>query len=126
MFVVAACLDTASSGAVQLRAQLDPTASRLVQLDLCSADSIDAVRQTIEALVRDSPQLRLSAVVNNAGVMCFGEFEWQTVGQFGQQVQVNLVGTMALTHALLPLCRSHGSRIVTVTSHCAFAVGLCC
>lgn len=122
MFVVAACLDTDSPGAVQLRAQLDPTVSRLVQLDLCSPDSIRAVRQTVEDLLRDNRQLQLSALVNNAGVMCFGEFEWQTPEQFGQQMQVNLMGTMSLTHALLPLCREHGSRIVTVTSHCSLAV----
>lgn len=64
----------------------------------------------------------LTAVVNNAGVMCFGEFEWQTDSQIDYQIEVNLLGTMKFTKRLAPLVRKHKARIINVTSHCALEV----
>lgn len=61
----------------------------------------------------------LRAVVNNAGVMVFGEFEWQTQDIAEHQVNVNLLGTMRLTRALMPIIRQNCSRIIVVSSHCA-------
>lgn len=61
----------------------------------------------------------LRALVNNAGVMVFGEFEWQTQELIEHQVNVNVLGTMRLTRALMPLIRQNGSRIIVVSSHCA-------
>lgn len=60
-----------------------------------------------------------TALINNAGVMAFGEFEWQTVGIIESQIEVNLLGTMKLTKQFLPMCRQHNARIITVTSHCS-------
>jgi short-subunit dehydrogenase len=59
--------------------------------------------------------------VNNAGVMIFGEFEWQLPSQALTQLEVNVLGTMSVTRQLMPTMRRHSSRIVNVTSHCAFA-----
>lgn len=61
----------------------------------------------------------LSYLVNNAGVMCFGEFEWQTNAIIEHQVNVNLFGTMNFTRSFLPLARKYKTRIINVTSHCA-------
>jgi len=61
----------------------------------------------------------LRALVNNAGIMIFGEFEWQTYGQIEHQVSVNVLGTMRLTQALMPIIRHNRSRIIVVSSHCA-------
>lgn len=119
MFVVAACQNLQSPGAQQLATLLPPARHRLVQLDLCNLASIHHVRHTIETLLADQPRLQLAAVVNNAGRMVFGEFEWQTDAQIQQQITVNLLGTMRMTHAVLPLCRQHGARIIIVSSHCA-------
>lgn len=124
MFVVAACLDLRSDGARQLSAALDPKCSLVLALDLCDSDSIGAAHEKVRALLANDRRLQLSALVNNAGQMCFGEFEWQTGDQIVQQVTVNLLGTMAMTHAFLPLCRAHKSRIITVTSHCSVEVRL--
>lgn len=63
----------------------------------------------------------LRALVNNAGVMIFGEFEWQLARQARHQVEVNVLGTMSVTRKLLPQLRKHKSRIINVTSHCALA-----
>lgn len=84
--------------------------------------------------------LELWAVVNNAGVMVFGEFEWYTEKIINHHIDVNLLGTMRFTKALCPLLRQYRgnlpsppsllsllqlhvpARLVTVTSHCASEV----
>lgn len=60
--------------------------------------------------------------MNNAGVMCFGEFEWQTSAMMEHQINVNLFGPMNFTRSFLPLARKHKTRIINVTSHCALEV----
>lgn len=60
----------------------------------------------------------LTALVNNCGIMCFGETEWQTNEIVEAQINVNLMGTIKVTKAFLPLVRQHKSRIINVTSHC--------
>lgn len=50
--------------------------------------------------------------------MIFGESEWQTNEQIEQQINVNLVGTIKMTRAMLPLARKYKSRIINVSSHC--------
>lgn len=119
MFVVAACQNIQSPGAQQLASLLQPSRHLLVQLDLCNPASIHSVQRSVEELLVERPHLQLSALVNNAGRMVFGEFEWQTASQIEQQINVNLLGTMRMTHVMLPLCRLYGSRIIIVTSHCA-------
>lgn len=69
-------------------------------------------------------KLEFSYLVNNAGVMCFGEFEWQTNAIIEHQVNVNLFGTMNFTRSFLPLARKHKTRIINVTSHCAIEVNI--
>lgn len=51
--------------------------------------------------------------------MIFGESEWQTNEIIEQQINVNLIGTIKMTKAMLPLARKHKSRIINVTSHCS-------
>jgi len=41
--------------------------------------------------------------VNNAGVCVFGELDFSTDDQIEEQVNINLIGTVALTKKLLPL-----------------------
>lgn len=45
----------------------------------------------------------LKALVNNAGVMVFGELAWQTEELIQQQIDVNLVGAIRVTKAFLPM-----------------------
>lgn len=69
----------------------------------------------------DNSLVELRAVVNNAGVMVFGEFEWQLDEQARHQLEVNVLGPMSLTRSLLPSIRRHSARVVNVASHCALA-----
>lgn len=59
----------------------------------------------------------LKALVNNAGVMVFGEFAWQTEELIQQQIDVNLVGAMKVTKAFLPMIvNNKGSKIYSKTT----------
>ncbi|XP_063982031.1 estradiol 17-beta-dehydrogenase 2 [Diachasmimorpha longicaudata] len=88
------------------------------EIDITDAESVEHfVEKVREYLERDN--LCLRALVNNAGSMVFGEFEWQTDTQIRHQVEVNLLGTMRVTKSMLPLLRQHKSRLTIVTSHCA-------
>jgi short-subunit dehydrogenase len=49
----------------------------------------------------------LRALINNAGVMIFGEFEWQTERHIQHQIDVNLLGTMRVTKSFCPLLRKY-------------------
>ena len=53
----------------------------------------------------------LWAVVNNAGVCIYGEFDWMTTEQALKQVDVNLLGTIRLTKAFLPLVKEAKGRL---------------
>lgn len=54
--------------------------------------------------------LALYAVVNVAGVMVFGEFEWLTEKLISHQINVNVLGTMKFTNAVCPVIRQHNGK----------------
>lgn len=120
MYVCAACFNTNSEGAQLLLDRCDPKRFSLMELDIRKSASILHVEKTILGLLANKPELQLRYLVNNAGVMYFGEFEWQTNAMIENQINTNLFGTMNFTRSFLPLARQHKTRIVNVTSHCAF------
>ncbi|XP_011305865.1 estradiol 17-beta-dehydrogenase 2 [Fopius arisanus] len=98
--------------------ELVKTGITIQEIDITDSNSVaHFVEKVQEYLKRDN--LCLRTFVNNAGAMVFGEFEWQTDSQIRQQVEVNLLGTMQVTKAMIPLLRKHMSRLAIVTSHCA-------
>ncbi|XP_055324349.1 D-beta-hydroxybutyrate dehydrogenase, mitochondrial isoform X2 [Sitodiplosis mosellana] len=119
MFVCAACLNTCSEGAQKLLDQCNPKRLLLVELDIRKSASILHIEKTIMNLLSSDSNLEFSYLVNNAGVMCFGEFEWQTNAIIEHQINVNLFGTMNFTRSFLHLARKYKTRIINVTSHCA-------
>ncbi|CAG9762118.1 unnamed protein product [Ceutorhynchus assimilis] len=92
-----------------------------IQLDITDSNSIQNAVQTLEHYFSKNPDYSFHALVNNAGVMVFGEFEWQTERLIKQQIEVNLLGTFKLTNAFCHLLRKHKGRLITVSSHCALA-----
>lgn len=90
-----------------------------IQLDITDMSSIKSAVQTMDHYFSKNPGYSLHALVNNAGVMVFGEFEWQTEKLIHNQIAINLVGTLMLTNAFCPLLRRYKGRVITVSSHCA-------
>lgn len=85
---------------------------RPVHLDVTDAGSIAAAA----AAARDiAGEERLVGLVNNAGIAVAGPLEFIPLAEVRRQLEVNVVGLLAVTQACLPLLRP-GGRIVNVSS----------
>ncbi len=82
-------------------------------LDVTDAASVaEAAR-----LLRNQPNSgALAGLINNAGIAVAGPLEFVSPDRLRQQFEVNVVGVLALTQALLPLLRSGPGRIVNISS----------
>jgi NAD(P)-dependent dehydrogenase (short-subunit alcohol dehydrogenase family) len=69
----------------------------------------------LDALDRELPE-RLDALVNNAGIGVGGPVETLSRGDMYRQLDVNLVGPLALTRAMLPRLRRARGRLVFISS----------
>ncbi len=84
-----------------------------VFIDVTDQDSIAAMVEQVGTAVGGAG---LAGLVNNAGTTLPGPVEYLALSGFRRQLEVNLVGPLAVTQALLPLlCTGHG-RVVNVTS----------
>jgi NAD(P)-dependent dehydrogenase (short-subunit alcohol dehydrogenase family) len=58
----------------------------------------------------------LFCLINNAGISISGALEFMPIQDFRQQMEVNLVGQLALTQACLPMLRKSTGRVIFVSS----------
>lgn len=84
-----------------------------VLLDVTNDEAVEAARVLIEAEVRE---IGLAGLVNNAGVAVGGPLELVPIADMRRQLETNVIGTAAITQALLPLLRRGRGRIVNVGS----------
>jgi NAD(P)-dependent dehydrogenase (short-subunit alcohol dehydrogenase family) len=82
---------------------------RTVRLDVTDSDSIAAAR----AQLGDGP---LFGLVNNAGIAVAAPIEFLPLDQLRHQLEINLVGQVAVTQRFLPPLRAGRGRIVNVSS----------
>jgi NAD(P)-dependent dehydrogenase (short-subunit alcohol dehydrogenase family) len=82
---------------------------RTVKLDVADAASIAAAREELG----DGP---MAGVVNNAGIAVAGPLEFMPLDQLRLQLEVNVVGQVAVIQQFLPALRAGGGRIVNVSS----------
>ncbi|KFV18297.1 Corticosteroid 11-beta-dehydrogenase isozyme 2, partial [Tauraco erythrolophus] len=86
----------------------------LLQMDLTKPEDIQRVLQHIQAHTNSTG---LWGLVNNAGFNdTIADAELSPLGKFRTCMEVNFFGSLELTKGLLPLLRSAGGRIVTVSS----------
>lgn len=82
---------------------------RTVKLDVADSESIATAR----AELGDAP---LAGLVNNAGIAVAAPLEFLPLDQFRHQLEINLVGQLAVTQQFLPALRAGRGRIVNVSS----------
>jgi NAD(P)-dependent dehydrogenase (short-subunit alcohol dehydrogenase family) len=82
-----------------------------VQLDVTDPAQIAAAADAISAEGRG-----LDGLVNNAGVAVPSPLETIPIERFRHQIEVNLVGQVAVTQALLPSIRRARGRVVFISS----------
>jgi NAD(P)-dependent dehydrogenase (short-subunit alcohol dehydrogenase family) len=84
-----------------------------VRVDVTESASIAAMAEQVAAGVGDAG---LDGLVNNAGTTLPCPIEYLPLDGFRHQLEINLVGPLAVTQALLPLLRRGRGRVVNVTS----------
>ncbi|SOJ54096.1 D-beta-hydroxybutyrate dehydrogenase [Mycobacterium simulans] len=84
-----------------------------VFLDVTEESSIGAAAKLVADAVGDAG---LAGLVNNAGTTLPCPVEYLALDAFRRQLEVNLVGPLAVTKAFLPLLVRGGGRVVNVTS----------
>ncbi|KFO97285.1 Corticosteroid 11-beta-dehydrogenase isozyme 2, partial [Calypte anna] len=111
--VFASVLDPQGPGAQELLRSCSPRLT-LLQMDLTKPGDIQRVLQHIQAHTNSTG---LWGLVNNAGFNdTIADAELSPLGKFRACMEVNFFGSLELTKGLLPLLRSAGGRIVTVSS----------
>lgn len=79
-----------------------------IELDVTVTADIDRLDEVLPA--------RLDAVVNNAGIAVGGPIETVAPDDLRRQLEVNVVGQVAVTRATLPRLRESRGRIVFISS----------
>ncbi|MGH2757992.1 MAG: SDR family oxidoreductase [Actinomycetota bacterium] len=84
-----------------------------VLLDVTDSDAIAAAERTIRNRVGEAG---LDGLVNNAGIALGGPLEYIPIDTWRRQLEVNVIGQIAVTQAFLPLLRAAVGRIVFIGS----------
>jgi NAD(P)-dependent dehydrogenase (short-subunit alcohol dehydrogenase family) len=84
-----------------------------VRLDVADPDQVGAVARQVTDAVRDA---RLVGIVNNAGIAVAGPVEFVPLDSWRSQLEVNVLGVVAMVQAFTPLLRENGGRIVSIGS----------
>jgi NAD(P)-dependent dehydrogenase (short-subunit alcohol dehydrogenase family) len=82
---------------------------RTVRLDVTDGDQIASARDELGG----GP---LAGLVNNAGIAVAAPLEFLPLDQLRHQLEINLIGQLAVTQAFLPALRAGRGRIVNVSS----------
>jgi NAD(P)-dependent dehydrogenase (short-subunit alcohol dehydrogenase family) len=86
----------------------NPQRISAVILDITNADHIAALDESLPD--------GLDAIVNNAGVAVGGAMETLTAEDWRKQLEINVIGQLAVTQAVLPRLRKSGGRVVFISS----------
>src|SRR5215216_651040 len=89
--------------------RLEAQGVRTTRIEVTDADQIAAARGALG----DEP---LAGLVNNAGIAVAAPLEFLPIDRLRQQLEVNLIGQVAVTQAFLPALRRARGRIVNVSS----------
>ena len=107
-----------TADADRLRTELGDRFTPLL-LDLRDTQAIEAAADLVRSRLRGQ---RLTALVNNAAIALGGPLALQPIKEIRQQFEVNVIGTVAVTQAFIPLLGSdpslqgHPGRIVNISS----------
>lgn len=74
------------------------------------------IAQAAQAITQQVGAAGLFGLVNNAGIAVPGPLEFVPIEEFRRQIEINLVGQLAVTQAMIPLIRPAHGRIVNISS----------
>ncbi len=82
-------------------------------LDVTDPDAIAAAARRVEEAVGETG---VAGLVNNAGIAVAGPLEVVPLAELRKQLEVNVIGPIAMIQAFLPLLRKARGRIVNMSS----------
>jgi NAD(P)-dependent dehydrogenase (short-subunit alcohol dehydrogenase family) len=91
---------------------------RPILIDVTDAASIATAAESVRSTVGDAG---LHGLVNNAGVAFAGILEFMQIEHLRQQIEINVIGQVAVTQPLIPLLRRARGRIVNMSSIAGFS-----
>ena len=110
-FVVFAGVRKSEDGVVLQKAGSD----RLVPLELDVTDRT-TIQKSHAVVFEASKDRGLFGLINNAGIAVVGPLEAVPISDLRQQLEVNVIGQVAVTQAFLPLIRQARGRIINMGS----------
>jgi NAD(P)-dependent dehydrogenase (short-subunit alcohol dehydrogenase family) len=84
-----------------------------IMIDVTDADMIGAAATLVKNQVG---QDGLDGLVNNAGICVSGPLELLPIVELRRQLEVNVIGQIAVTQAMIPMLRTAKGRIVNIGS----------
>jgi NAD(P)-dependent dehydrogenase (short-subunit alcohol dehydrogenase family) len=84
-----------------------------LMIDVTDGDSIRAAASKVSEAVGESG---LAGLVNNAGIAVAAPLEFVPIEEFRKQIEVNLIGQVAVTQPFIALLRKAKGRVVIVGS----------
>jgi len=84
-----------------------------LRVDVTQQDSIVAAAKFVSQAVGENG---LAGLINNAGIAAPGPIELVPIEAWRQQLEINVLGVVAVTQAFLPLLRQAHGRIVNISS----------
>lgn len=88
-----------------------------IMIDVANADQIAEAANVVTGSVGDAG---LAGLVNNAGIVVSGPLEFLPIETLRRQIEINVIGQVAVTQAMLPLLRLARGRIVNIGSVSGF------
>lgn len=84
-----------------------------VVIDVTDADTIASAASFLR---HDLASMPLRGLVNNAGIAVAGPLEFLPIAELRRQLEVNVIGQVAMIQAVLPILRESRGRIVNIGS----------
>lgn len=112
--VFAGCLNSGGKEAEELMKSCS-NLLHIVQLDVTKEEQINAAKAFVEKVHKDTG-CGLWALVNNAGIDCFGDIEFCPMEFYRRVADVNLFGMVHVTKTFLPMIRKSKGRVINNTS----------
>lgn len=82
-------------------------------LDITDETQIAAAAAEVTKIVGE---VGLAGLVNNAGIAVAGPLEFLPLAELRNQLEINVVGQLAVTQAFLPLLRRDRGRVINISS----------
>lgn len=73
-------------------------------MDVTKDDEVSAAYEQVKNELKKNGE-QLWAVVNNAGIIAYGPFDWETIETYKKIFEVNTFGMVRVTRTFLPLIR---------------------